>query len=84
MKNITLSVEDDVYQAARVEAAKRQTSLSAVVRGYLRLFARGQAPVLTDDGKDEERTNREELVRLFRKANLVLGYKPSREKTYER
>ena len=54
VKNITLSVEDEVYQAARVEAAKRRTSLSAVVRGYLRLFARGQTAVLAD-ADDEDR-----------------------------
>lgn len=84
VKNITLSVDDEVYQAARVEAAKRQTSVSAVVRAYLTAFARGTAPVLTASADDQDRRNREELVQLFREANLVLGYTPTREKTYER
>jgi hypothetical protein len=35
MKNITVSVDDDLYHAARVEAAKRRTSLSALVREFL-------------------------------------------------
>ncbi|HMJ64326.1 MAG TPA: CopG family transcriptional regulator [Candidatus Binatia bacterium] len=35
MKNITVSVDDEVYHAARVEAAKRRTSLSALVSGFL-------------------------------------------------
>lgn len=35
MKNITLSVPDDVYRAARVRAAEHGTSVSALVRRYL-------------------------------------------------
>lgn len=36
MKNITVSVPDDVYQAARVRAAERATSVSALVAEFLR------------------------------------------------
>jgi predicted CopG family antitoxin len=35
VKNITVSVPDDVYRAALVAAAERDTSLSALVVGYL-------------------------------------------------
>jgi hypothetical protein len=35
VKNITVSVPDDVYRAARVEAAQRDTSVSALVVAYL-------------------------------------------------
>ena len=35
MKNITVSVPDHVYRNARVAAAQRDTSLSALVTGYL-------------------------------------------------
>lgn len=35
MKNITVSVPDDVYRNARVAAAQRDTSLSALVASYL-------------------------------------------------
>ncbi|HMO95160.1 MAG TPA: DUF6364 family protein [Tepidiformaceae bacterium] len=35
MKNITVSVPDDVYQRARVVAAERGRSLSALVAEYL-------------------------------------------------
>jgi hypothetical protein len=35
VKNITVSVPDDVYRNARVAAAQRDTSLSALVAGYL-------------------------------------------------
>ena len=35
MKNITVSVPDDVYRNARVAAAQRDTSVSALVAAYL-------------------------------------------------
>ena len=35
MKNITVSVPDNVYHDARVAAAQRDTSLSALVVAYL-------------------------------------------------
>ena len=36
MKNITVSVPDDVYRAARVRAAERGRSVSALVAEFLR------------------------------------------------
>ena len=36
MKNITVSVPDDVYREARVRAAERGSSVSALVADYLR------------------------------------------------
>jgi len=83
MKNITLTVDDTVYAAAETEASKRQTSVSALVERYLRTLGRGQSVVRPDWNKKEERKNREELVRLLRECKLELGYKPSRENTYE-
>jgi plasmid stability protein len=35
MKNITVSVPDDVYRAVRVRAAERGSSISALVAEYL-------------------------------------------------
>lgn len=35
MKNITISVDDGVYRQARVKAAERDTSISALVKDYL-------------------------------------------------
>ena len=34
MRNITVSVDDDTYKRARVAAAERDTSLSALVNAY--------------------------------------------------
>lgn len=39
MKNLTVSVPDEVYRAARVRAAEEDSSLSALVAGYLRSLA---------------------------------------------
>ena len=36
MKNITVSVDDETYRLARVRAAERGTSVSAMVREYLK------------------------------------------------
>jgi plasmid stability protein len=36
VKNITVSVPDDVYRAARIRAAERGQSVSALVADYLR------------------------------------------------
>ena len=35
MKNITVTVDDETYRQARVYAAQRDTSVSALVKGYL-------------------------------------------------
>ncbi len=40
MKNITLSVDEETYRRARIAAAERNTTVSALVRDYLRTFAR--------------------------------------------
>lgn len=43
MKNITVSVSDDVYRAARIRAAERGTSISALVADYLDSLAERDA-----------------------------------------
>jgi hypothetical protein len=35
MKNITVSVDEDVYRRARLKAAERDTSVSALVKEFL-------------------------------------------------
>jgi hypothetical protein len=35
VKNVTISLPDEVYRRARVKAAERDTSLSAIVREFL-------------------------------------------------
>jgi hypothetical protein len=38
MKNITLSLDDDTYRLVRVTAEARNTTVSALVRDYMRTF----------------------------------------------
>ena len=52
MKNITVSVDDETYRRARVKAAERDTSVSALVKHYLTELAAGES--------DAERLKREE------------------------
>ena len=40
VKNVTVSVPDDVYREARIRAAQQGTSVSALVSDYLRGLAR--------------------------------------------
>ena len=35
MKNITVSVDDETYKKARIAAARRETSVSALVKEFL-------------------------------------------------
>ena len=35
MKNITVSVEEELYHRARLKAAQKKTSVSALVKGFL-------------------------------------------------
>jgi plasmid stability protein len=56
MKNVTVSLDDDTYRRARVTAAERGRSLSAMVRDYL--------CSLGDEESGEERRRRE-LRALF-------------------
>lgn len=40
MKNITLSVDDETWRQARIKAAERGTTVSALVRNYLNTLSR--------------------------------------------
>ena len=43
MKNITVSVEDELYRRARIKAAEQETSISALVKQFLRSLVEGEA-----------------------------------------
>lgn len=52
VKNITVSVNDELYHRARVKAAERRTTLSALVRDHLER--------LTEEESDADRLRREQ------------------------
>jgi hypothetical protein len=85
MKVINLSIPEETWRLARIEAAKRSTSLSALVRGYLEAMVRGQAPVILDRGSaDHDREQRAALVAELQSSEMILGFTPSRSQTYDR
>jgi len=43
MKNITVSVPNEVYRSARIRAAERGSSVSALVAAYLRSLSEREA-----------------------------------------
>ena len=64
MKNITVSVPDDVYRDARIRAAERGSSVSALVAEYLRSLSEqsvsaaeipnGRRPAATRPDRDRQ------------------------------
>ena len=60
MKNITVSLDDETYRRARVIAAERDTSVSALVKQFLVELAKGESE--TERLKREERALRERVT----------------------
>ena len=60
MKNITVSLDDETYRRARVIAAERDTSVSALVKQFLVELGSGESE--TERLKREERALRERIV----------------------
>ena len=60
MRNITVSVDDETYRRARVAAAERDTSVSALVRAYLEQLASHETEV--ERLKRQEREIRSQIA----------------------
>jgi uncharacterized protein YdaU (DUF1376 family) len=60
MKNITVSLDDDTYRRARTVAAQRDTSVSALVKGFL--LELGSSEGREERLKREERALRERIA----------------------
>lgn len=76
MKNITLSVDDDVLSAVRRHAAERNSSVNALVREYLTNIAQLQ---------DQARHARKRLRQLAKQTQGQLGKKTwTREDLHDR
>jgi len=60
MKNITVSLDDDTYRRARIIAAERDTSVSALVKRFLAEISAGESE--TERLKRQERTLRERIT----------------------
>ena len=92
MKKVTVSVDQETHRLARTRAAELGTSVSALVRGYLRsLVAEGESgrsPLVRDGGTGVE-IRRKLLRELFadfdaRGVELDMADNLSREELYDR
>jgi hypothetical protein len=68
VKNITVSVPDDVYRVARIRAAERGSSVSGLVAAYLRSLSKDD-PEYTRLEEQERRVLRE--IRRFRASDRL-------------
>ncbi|PAW75739.1 MAG: hypothetical protein B9S38_00505 [Verrucomicrobiia bacterium Tous-C4TDCM] len=70
MKNITLKIDDETYRKARLKAAEKGTSVSAMVREILIRETTGD--------EDREASRIEALKKLYREADARARRKPAR------
>ena len=76
MKNVTVSLDDDTYRRARMIAAERDTSISALVKEFLVRLGSGESQV--ERLKREERALRERIT-TFRASDKL-----SRDELHDR
>lgn len=86
MRNITVSVDDDTYRLSRIRAAELDTSVSALVRDYLRnLVGRGAEDVRSETLLERRRRLLREVVAEFEAQGVGLRSidNLSREELYD-
>jgi uncharacterized protein YdaU (DUF1376 family) len=76
VKNITVSLDDETYRRARLIAAERDTSVSALVRQFLVELAKGES--------QSERLKREERALRKRITAFTASNRLSRDEVHER
>lgn len=59
MRNITVSVDEDTYRQARIRAAEMDTSVSALVREYLRTLTND-----SDEAQSRETASQRRMRRI--------------------
>ncbi|HVB15790.1 MAG TPA: DUF6364 family protein [Stellaceae bacterium] len=76
MKNLTVSLDDETYRRARMIAAQRDTSVSALVKRFLVELASGET--------EFERLKRQEREIRERIANFSASENVPRDELYNR
>jgi hypothetical protein len=76
MRNITVSLDDETYRRARIIAAERDTSVSALVKQFLVDLAAGET--------EFERLKRLEQETRARITNFSASDRLSRDELYDR
>ena len=92
MRNITVTVDEETHRIARIRAAELDTSVSAVVRGYLRSLASNRPGDAESDSSTTE-TEKERRARVLDQViaeitadggGLRMADNLSREELYDR
>lgn len=76
MKNITVTVDDEIYQRARIKAAEQNTSVSALVKAFL--------AKLTEEESNVERRKRLQRETLATIHAFSAGDRLDREEVHDR
>jgi hypothetical protein len=76
MKNITVTVDDEIYRRATIKAAEQDTSVSALVERFLAELASGES--------EFDRREREEWELRARIDDFDGGDRLSRDEVHER
>ncbi len=76
MKNITVTVDEETYRRARIKAAEKETSVSAMVRQFLVEITEGES--------EFERLRRLELELRTRVTGFRASDNLSRDELYKR
>ena len=92
MKNITVSVDEETYRLARIRAAELDTSVSALVRNYLKSLVADRAggPASNETSVETEAERRRRMLReVFedfdaRAVGLRMSDNLTREELYDR
>ena len=83
MKNITISVDDELYRLARIKAAEQSTSISALFRAFLIRLTGGEAA--ETEFQRLEREEQELRAKLqTRRLSLNPAHNLSREELHNR
>jgi hypothetical protein len=76
VKNVTVSLPEEVYRRARIKAAERNTSLSSLVRGFLESLA--------DDEGEFKRLERLQEESYAKIEHFEASHRLTREELYRR
>lgn len=80
MKNITVSVDDELYHLARIRAAEKRSTLTALVRGFLERL-------VTNEARFEElRSEQNALIERLRaeRGGFSAGERLTRDQVHNR
>lgn len=75
MKNVTISLDDDLYERSRIVAAQRKSTVTGLVRDYLRSLS---------DAEERREQARREILAMVGSFGGRVGRMPSREERHAR